>query len=142
MVGRYGVGKTAILAAVCNELMINGHTCLFTTLSALLDKFSSYSFNNSGDITGLLMWLIKFDFIVLDDIGREAYTDKRQEIVFRIIDTLMNYKKAVAFTANPEMIVRLKKMREWGAILDRLKYLCPTKIEFNGESVREQACTL
>ena len=54
----------------------------------------------------------------------------------------MNYKKAVAFTANPEMIVRLKKMREWGAILDRLKYLCPTKIEFNGESVREQACTL
>ena len=86
MVGRYGVGKTAILAAVCNELMINGHTCLFTTLSALLDKFSSYSFNNSGDITGLLMWLIKFDFIVLDDIGREAYTDKRQEIVFRIID--------------------------------------------------------
>ena len=91
---------------------------------------------NSGDITELLQWLAAFDFVVLDDIGRETYTDKRKENVFRIIDTLMNYKVVTAFTANPEMIVKLKTIPELNAALDRLKDMCPIKFEFRGESYR------
>ena len=128
-----------MLAAVCNDLLGRGYNCLFITMSALMEKFTKYSFDNNGDILGLLMWLVKFDFIVIDDIGRENYTDRRKEIAFRIVDTILNYQVTAAFTANPESIARLSKIDEWGAVLDRLKDICAMQIKFNGESLRGRA---
>lgn len=142
MFGEPGTGKTTALAAVCNELIERNFNCLFTPLSTLLDKFSSFSYKNSGDVTELLKWLVAFDFVVLDDIGRESYTDKRKENVFRIIDTLMNYKVVTAFTANPNMIAKLKAIPELEAALDRLKEMCPERFEFKGESYRGKNITL
>lgn len=136
MIGSIGTGKTTLLSAICNELMERGYNCLFTTLSNLLDKFSKYSYDNNGDISSLLNWLCEFDFVVLDDIGRETYTDKRKEIVFRIIDELINHKVVTAFTANPEMISKLKTIPELNAALDRLRGACKLKFTFKGDSLR------
>ena len=136
MVGKVGTGKTTLLAAICNELMEKGYSCLFTTFSSLLDKFSRYSYENAGDITPLINWLVSFDFVVLDDLGRETYTDKRKETAFRIIDALLNYKVVTAFTANPEMLTKLKVIPEWNATLDRLKEVCKYHFEFKGDSLR------
>lgn len=136
MIGGIGTGKTTLLAAISNELITQGYNCLFTTFAALLDKFTKHSYDNAGDITELLMWLTKFDFVVLDDIGREAYKDKRNEIAFRIIDTLLNYKVVLCVTANPEMMQKLQKMPEWAAILDRLKDVSSILLQFKGNSMR------
>lgn len=136
MIGNVGTGKTTLLAGICNRLIERGYSCLFTTLASLMDKFSNYSYENSGNITPLLNWLASFDFVVLDDIGREAYTDKRKEVAFRIIDTLLNYKVVMAFTANPDMLTKLTKISEWRATLDRLKDTCEFKLEFRGPSLR------
>lgn len=136
MIGAVGTGKTTLLAGICNELINNGYSCLFTTLSSLLDKFSSYAYDNAGNITPLLNWLTSFDFVVLDDLGRETYTEKRKEIAFRIIDALLNNKVVVGYTANPEMIVKLKKIPEWNATLDRLKEICKISFKFEGNSLR------
>lgn len=136
MIGNIGTGKTTILAAICNKLLEKGYKCLFTTFSDLLGKFTSHSNANAGNITDLLKWLSEFDFVCLDDIGRETYTDKRKEIGFQIIDTLLNYRVTTAFTANPEMIEKLKQIPEMWAALDRLKEMCPIKFEFRGESMR------
>lgn len=127
-IGDVGTGKTTGLACICNELMEKGYPCLFTTFSELLNKFSDYSYNNAGNITPLLDDLCKCDFIVLDDIGRETYTDKRKEFAFMIIDRLMNYEKPVCFTANFETFAKLEQIEEWKAIMDRLKTM--TNIEF------------
>lgn len=141
MIGNVGTGKTTLLAAICNNLLSKGYKCLFTTLSDLLGKFTQYSSTNAGDITHLLHWLTEFDFVCLDDIGRETYTDKRKEIAFQIIDRLLNYKVVTAFTANPEMIEKLKQIPEMNAALDRLKEMCPLRFEFRGESMRGKLLT-
>lgn len=136
LVGSVGTGKTTALACVCNELINKGYRCLFVTLSSLIDKFASCSFENHGDITNQLNWLLKYDFIVLDDIGRETYTDKRKELVFRIVDALMNYETTVCYTANPQMLEKLIKIPEMAAALDRLKFICPEIVQFKGNSRR------
>lgn len=136
LIGKPGTGKTSMIAAVCNDLLGRGFNCLFITFSALMERFTKYSAENSGDILPLLMWLVKFDFIVIDDIGRENYTDRRKEIAYRIIDTILNYEVTAAFTANPEMVARLKKIEDWDAIIDRLKDICGKQIIFKGESKR------
>jgi len=136
MIGNVGTGKTTLLAAVCNNLMAKNYACLFTTFSALIDRFSKYSYENAGEIAPLLQWLTSFDFVVLDDIGRETYTDKRKEIAFRIVDALLNYKIPMAFTANPEMITKLKAIPDLKATLDRLKDTCSIQLQFTGNSLR------
>jgi DNA replication protein DnaC len=136
MFGVKGTGKTTLLAAICNELMAKNYSCLFTTLSALLDRFSKYSYENAGEIAPLLQWLTSFDFVVLDDIGREKYNDRRNEMAFRIIDALLNYKVCTCISANPEMLKRLQEIVEWQAILDRLKDICSLKLQFTGNSLR------
>lgn len=136
LIGKPGTGKTSMIAAVCNYLMERGVNCLFITFSALMEKFTKYSYDNNGDIFPLLMWLVRFDFIVIDDIGRENYTDRRKEIAYRIIDAILNHEVAAAFTANPEMITRLKNIDDWAAMLDRLKDICGMQIHFKGESLR------
>lgn len=136
MIGNPGTGKTSLLAAICNNLITRGYNCLFITFSALLDKFMKHSYENAGDISTLLNWLVKFDFIAIDDIGRENYTDRRKEIAFRIIDTILNYQITAGFTANPEMITKLQNIPDWEAILDRLKDICVVQMSFKGQSLR------
>ena len=136
LTGKPGTGKTSMLEAVCNDLLGRGFNVLFITFSALMEKFTKYSYDNNGDIFPLLMWLVKFDFIVLDDIGRENYAGRRKEIAYRIIDTILNYEVPAGFTANPEMVTRLKKIEDWGAMLDRLKDICSMQIIFKGDSLR------
>lgn len=136
MIGNVGTGKTTLLACICNELMIKGYNCLFTTLTNLLGEFTSYSSEHSGNIRGKIEWLLKFDFIVFDDIGRETTTDRRKEILFTIIDSLYNNESIVAFSANPEMLSTFTSNTEFTALLDRLRAMCPKRFEFRGQSLR------
>lgn len=139
LIGNVGTGKTALLACICNELMQKGYNCLFTQLTDLLDKFSTA--RRSSDERAeekLLNWLLEFDFVVLDDIGREKYTETRLEVVFKIVDKLISHKIPIGISANPEMIKKLKNIPDFAAILDRLNETCQLKLEFNGESFRRQ----
>lgn len=137
LIGKVGTGKTTLLACVCNELMSNGYNCLFTQLTDLLDKFTAARRSDDERAEEKLMdWLLKFDFVVLDDIGREKYTETRLELVFKIVDKLISHKIPVSITANPEMIAKLKRIPEFNAIFDRLNAACQLKFEFSGPSYR------
>lgn len=137
LIGSVGTGKTTLLACICNDLIPKGYNCLFTQLSDLLDKFviARRSKNELAE-SNLMYWLLQFDFVVLDDIGREKYTETRLEIAFKIIDKLLNHKIPVAFSANPEMIEKLKNIADYRAILDRLNEMSAIKLTFKGESYR------
>ena len=137
LIGKVGTGKTTLLACVCNELMTKGYNCLFTQLTDLLDKFVAARRSNDEQAEEKLTnWLLEFDFVVLDDIGREKYTETRLELVFKIVDKLISHKIPISITANPEMIAKLKKIPDFEAILDRLNEACQLKFEFNGDSYR------
>ena len=136
LIGNPETGKTTLLAAICNELMQKHFVCLFIQLSTLLDIFTDYSGNHFGSASKLLNKLTKVDFIALDDIGRETYTDKRMEHAFKIIDTLMISGVTVCISANQDRIKRLMSISGMEATVDRLKDMSPTIIEFKGKSFR------
>lgn len=139
LIGDVGTGKTTLLACTCKELVLRSYNCLFTKMSTLLDRFTNAcSFDSEETIEKLKNWLLKYDFIVIDDFGREKYTEKRLELAFDIIDDLMNYKICIGITANPEMISKLKKIPDFEAILDRLHEMCGIKHTFKGESFRRK----
>lgn len=134
-IGDIGTGKTTALACLCNDLLDNGYSCLFTTFSELLNKISEFSYNNAGNINPLLDDLCKCDLIFLDDLGRETYTDRRKEFAFMVIDRLMNFEKPICFTANTNIFTKLQQIEEWQAIIDRLKEMTDINL-IQGKSLR------
>lgn len=137
MIGNVGTGKTTLQACIIHELEKRGKICLLINFSTLLDLcIQSCSFDAKQSIFQILNTLSKFDYVVLDDIGREKYTDKRLEFAFRVVDSLMNYNVTVSLTANPECFQKLGKIEEYKAIIDRLRFMCPEQMVFNNESFR------
>ena len=134
-IGDVGTGKTTALACLCNDLIENGYSCIFTTFSELLNKISDYSYNHAGNINTMLDNICKCDLVCIDDIGRETYTDRRKEFAFMVIDRLMNYEIPVCFTANTNMFQKLLQIEEWQAIIDRLRDMTII-IPVNGKSLR------
>ena len=139
LVGDVGTGKTTLLAAICHDLMQRNYTCLLITFSSLLDIFSKYSFENAGNVSYLLNWLAKIDFIALDDYGRENYTEKRIEFAFKIVDTLMINNITTSISANQDRLNKLRGTPGMDATIDRVRALCPTLLKFNGESLRRKS---
>ncbi len=137
MIGNVGTGKTTLQACIIHELERKGKICLLVQFSTLLDlMIQACSFDAKTSIFQLYNILAQFDYVVLDDLGREKYTEKRLEIAFRIIDCLMNNKVTVSITANQECLESLLKIPEYNAIIDRLRLMCPEKMIFTGDSFR------
>lgn len=139
MIGNVGTGKTTLQACIIHELERKGKICLLVQFSTLLDlMIQACSFDAKTSIFQLYNILAQFDYVVLDDLGREKYTEKRLEIAFRIIDCLMNNKVKVSITANQECLESLLKIPEYNAIIDRLRLMCPEKMIFSGDSFRKE----
>lgn len=137
MIGDVGTGKTSLQACIIKALEQRGKFCLLINFSTLLDLFiESCSFESKQNSFQLFKTLAKFDYVVLDDIGREKYTDKRLEFAFRIIDTLMNNEVTLSVTTNPECFKKLTKIEEYKAIIDRLRFMCPERMLFKNNSFR------
>ena len=137
MIGGVGTGKTTLQACIIKELEKRGKICLLINFSTLLDLFTqACNFESGTSVLELYRNIALFDYIVLDDIGREKYTEKRLEFAFRVIDTLMNHNVTVSVTTNPECFKKLTSIPEYKAIVDRLRDMCPNNMTFNGISFR------
>lgn len=137
MIGGVGTGKTTLQACIIKELEKRGKICLLINFSTLLDLFiQACNFESGTNVLELYRNIALFDYVVLDDIGREKYTEKRLEFAFRVIDTLMNHNVTVSVTTNPECFKKLVSIPEYKAIVDRLRDMCPNEMVFNGKSFR------
>lgn len=141
-IGDVGRGKTTMCACIAKELYKKDFTPLIIKVSTLLDVLlDTIKFDNKLTTERLLNIIVQYDFIVLDDFASEAYNDRRIDMLRRLIDHLVIYKKCIAFTCNPQKIFELKQNSykyhsDFKAIFDRLSALCPYSLEFRGESFR------
>lgn len=136
LIGDVGTGKTTLLAAMCHDLMKKRYTCLLIKFSALLKIFTNYSGENFGGISNLLDQLCRVDFLAIDDIGQESYSGKRPEFALEIVDALLTRKITTLISGNQYSIDKLCDNPDLAPVLDRIRDLCPTVIQFDGESYR------
>ena len=141
-IGDVGRGKTTLCVCIGKYLYKKNFNTLLIKVTPLLDMLmDTIKFDTKLTAERLLNIIVQFDFIILDDFASEAYNDRRIDMLRRLIDHLVIYKKCVAFTCNPDKIFELKRSdykyyADFMAIFDRLCLLCPTSFEFRGESFR------
>lgn len=148
MIGGTGTGKTTLSVCIIKELLNEGKSAIMIDFGEVLRRMSAtYSGSSLRTDQDIVNDFLRFDFVVFDDFGREAYTDKRMENAEWIINEMWKHKKCVCITANPEVINQMKNpdkndakakkyAERWRAPLSRLSQMCKTTLVFEGKDFR------
>ena len=117
--GNFGIGKSHLAAACCNELAKHTKSAAFISISQLKRKITS-TFNNGSKVTAdeIMDYLRNVDFLVIDDIGQHAQTEFVDETLQDLVESRQG--KANMYTTNlsgremidilnPRVFERIKK---------------------------------
>ena len=94
--GKTGTGKTFISACIANALIDEGHACLVTNFTRLVNTIQGM-FEGKQDYIDSLN---RFDLLVIDDLASERDTEYMGEIVQNIIDSRYRAGLPLIITTN------------------------------------------
>jgi DNA replication protein DnaC len=133
--GSFGTGKTHLLAAVCNAILLYAPpiTSLFTTAPKLFNAIQERIQEREG-YWGLIERAIATPLLVIDDIDKAKYSQFREEIYFAILDERVKARLPTAISTN-----RLSALTEYvgGSVCSRLK-VGQVAAEMIGDDYREE----
>lgn len=105
--GECGTGKTHLAACLANRLLENGCNVLFTNMLEVGDKISETFKNRYGSDkeSMIIKELTNVDFLFIDDIGTESYTNNGddnflQKKFYRVLNSRLTEHKPTIFTSN------------------------------------------
>ena len=139
LVGEKKTGKSSLLAAMCNDLIKKGYTCLFITFTELLEKFAAHNEEHYANVYELLEWLTTFNFVVLDDVGRHPVSKFKANFAHMIVNRLKHKKITTAISANRKLLNILTSNEEMEDTLSILGEMCTIKLDFNGKSLSKKS---
>jgi DNA replication protein DnaC len=82
-VGRPGVGKSHLLAAVAHDLVLQGHPVLWTSTATLVQRLLAAK--RDLRLPQALAQLDRVAFLVLDDIGYVQHDQDEMEVLFAVL---------------------------------------------------------
>ena len=132
-IGDVGTGKTVNAIWLARKALYQGKTARFMTVTECLNKM------NDNNLSGKSLFneILDCDLLILDDLGREKYTEKRLENFFSLINRSYGDMREIIITANNECLEKLNTISDFNAIADRIMGMCK-KIEFKGQSFRRK----
>jgi DNA replication protein DnaC len=102
--GEPGNGKTHLAAAICNYLMKQGTTVIFSKTPRLLRQIrDTYGRTSQHTEQDIFQQLLKTDLLVLDDCGSEKLTEWTEPTLNSIIDERYDRLKPMIFTTNTSL---------------------------------------
>ncbi|SJN58893.1 DNA replication protein DnaC [Vibrio ruber DSM 16370] len=85
--GQPGAGKNHLAAAICNELMVAGYSCLVITVNELMQKLRAcYKASSEVSEDQFLRTMVDFDLLVLDEVGLQRNSDAERLVLNQIVD--------------------------------------------------------
>lgn len=131
--GDFGVGKTHLLAAICNELHLRGEQCQFMTSSKFFDAVQETIAEGSG-YHELLRRVITTQLLVIDDVDKAKWTEWREELYLKVINERVNRELPIALSTN-----RVHDLPSFvgGAVASRLS-IGQIAIEMDGPDYRKE----
>lgn len=143
--GDNSTGKTFLTACICNGLLWNMRSCVYTNHATILNEIrASYDGEGMSECV-LLSRLESCDFVFIDDLGKEfigrSYNPRSskwaEEKLFEVLNARYNAQKPTVFTSNYSIqqladILSLDK-----AIVDRIYEMSTVIIKLDGDNFRK-----
>lgn len=101
LTGNAGTGKTHLASAISNYLMDDLIPVKFGTFADLLDSLKE-SFH-TDKTQKIVKALGEVPLLVIDDLGKEKYTDWSSQVLFQVIDKRYNKELPTIITTNLSM---------------------------------------
>lgn len=137
LMGDPGNGKSHLAAAIVRRVINAGGAAVFAKVPRLMIRFeATYNPGGREHETDLLQALFDADLVVLDDIGAEKWTQKREERLFLIVDARVDARRPMVVTTNCKTIQSLEEAVGFRT-LDRLLGACAL-VENKGTSYRQE----
>jgi DNA replication protein DnaC len=131
--GTVGTGKTHLAAAVGNYIVYEkGYDVYFMPFTELLNNLKN-NMNNKDYIKKFMERLYNADLLIMDDLGKEKYTEWAAEQLFSLLDNRYRDCKPVIVTTNYTPQQLSNRVDE--AIMSRLIGTCAL-IGMNGQDYR------
>jgi DNA replication protein DnaC len=99
--GPSGVGKSHLLAAICNTLRTQEQpvSSLFVTAPRFFSAFYDHM-KHDNDEWSLVRQAVATPFFVFDDLDKAGTKEFRKEVFYQIIDERCNARKPIGITTN------------------------------------------
>lgn len=99
LIGPTGTGKTHLASAVINELIKNGFTAVFVTMSDITNRLRATFNDKNKSKEEVIQQFVDIDLLVIDEAGISPSNFDRNEI-FDIINRRYSLKRPVLVTTN------------------------------------------
>lgn len=134
--GPIGTGKSYLARCVANALLDCGVTVKMMNFSGILNDLFA-----AEDKTEYIRCLMKYDLLIIDDLGAERNSEYATEIVFSVVDARYRSGKPLIITTNLSL-VKMKSETDAGKrrIYDRILEMC-VPMKMDGDSKREKLAT-
>ena len=97
--GPYGVGKSHLLAAICNELRLREVASRFV-MAPKLHRAIADCYQHNEDAGPIMRKAIMTPLLVIDDVGASKWTESRQETYEMIIEERTKHGRPIALSTN------------------------------------------
>lgn len=134
--GESGTGKNHLAAAICNQLIGNGYSCLVITVSELMMNLRKcYQKDAEMSEDGFFRAMNQYDLLILDEIGLQRGTTAENLAINQIVDQRICRMKPTGMLTNldAKMINDVLGVR----IMDRMRMNGGAWIPFTWNSYRK-----
>lgn len=135
LIGDPGAGKTGLAIGLLREALVSGFRGRFYKAQDLLDEL--YASLADRTTPRLLKKLIRYDLLVIDELGYLSLNAEQVNAFFKLMDERYT-RKSTIITTNldyPQWYDLFRRKPLVDALLDRLKHHCIT-IRISGPSLR------
>ncbi len=130
--GAPGTGKTHLACGLAREVILAGHSAMFTTVQKLIRKVRSSW--GTKDEQATLDTFINLDLLIIDEVGVQAGSDNEKNILFDIINSRYEDERSTIVITNCDIHGIRRYLGE--RIVDRFRENKGRLIQFKGQSFR------
>ncbi|KAB2953876.1 AAA family ATPase [Heliorestis acidaminivorans] len=134
--GAVGTGKTHLSSAIANELLAQGKSVVYRSISQIITSIyeAKFDFQNQGRQPEVLKSLRQADLVIIDDLGTEKTTEFVITELFELVNDRQRMGKPLLISTN--IALRDLPGRYSLRTADRLitRSIC---IQFDGTSIRQ-----
>jgi len=99
LAGPNGIGKTMLTKNIAHHAVLNGHTVLFTTASAMLNDLTAQDGDNA-----LKRRFLKYSrpgLLIIDEIGYLSYSNRHADLLFEVVSQRYEERYIIVTTNRP-----------------------------------------
>lgn len=141
--GTNGIGKTHLLACLCNYLTDHLQICAFTNFMQIAEDIKA-AFNGSCNEEDVIRKYSAVKFLFIDDLGKESFKKLRDETsnmwleekIFEILNNRYNNKLPTIFSSNYSIQEISQSFKFDAATIDRIVELSTLVFKMTGDNWR------